>query len=924
MSLHESYLDTPQIVYVGQSGRVGLQGATERRTSATKVLDRLDIADCVVCEQSPPERDAVAVLEEVRERDTELPFFIVTDDDRTITRALSSGVTDCVNPDRPELLTHRVERAINDYRTGQELEQATAILGGLADAVVTIDEEGRIRYANDGLERVLGYDPTEMLGRQLTTAIPSVLRSTHRKSFDRYVETGERQLDWEHVETIARHRDGHEVPVLLSFHNGMCGGDELITGIIRDVSERKAVETELEASRERYRRLVATSPEAVLVADAETGIIVDANGAAEELLGRPRNEICGMHQSEIHPVERREQYRQIFENHSEAEGIIRNVDHLSVVRPDGEEVPVEISANVSEVGDQRLVNAIFKDISDRKDRERTLEYLRSATRRLMTAETKTDICEIAVKAAGDKLDLPLSILHLTNEGGDELVPAAMTETTETLLDEIPRFEENDDPVWSAFESGEAVMFDGSDDGLEVCEEGMEVEQGIVIPLGAHGVFLLGSPSTGRFDEYVRDFAEILATNVQSALDRAEREETLATQRGELVELNRINEVIRDVDRTLVQATSREEIEETVVGRLASAGPYEFAWIGEYEMGVETVRAVANAGDDTYYESADKKAGQRNCPVAKALRSGQTVVVEDVPTDPAFESWVTEALDGDYQSLAALPIRYDETQYGVLVVHADREGAFDSREQSVLVELGETIGMAIAAMESRKALVSDCVVEVEMEALEADHYLIDIPQKLGCTFVLQGTTISPTGEILCFVTASGAPPEVIRERTEQYDGVTDTRVVHEREDECIFEVSYDGPSFVKALVDRGATLGHVEAGPEKARGTIELPRDADIRGMVEAVQRIAPTARVVAQREREKPEPTATEFRMQLAESLTDRQRTAMETAYLAGFFEWPRNSTGEEVAELLDVSAPTFHQHLRHAQSKVLKTFFDR
>ncbi|WP_223302167.1 helix-turn-helix domain-containing protein [Haladaptatus sp. R4] len=64
--------------------------------------------------------------------------------------------------------------------------------------------------------------------------------------------------------------------------------------------------------------------------------------------------------------------------------------------------------------------------------------------------------------------------------------------------------------------------------------------------------------------------------------------------------------------------------------------------------------------------------------------------------------------------------------------------------------------------------------------------------------------------------------------------------------------------------------------------------------------------------------------MQLAESLTDRQRTALETAYLAGFFEWPRNSTGEEVAELLDVSAPTFHQHLRHAQSKLLKTFFDR
>ncbi|MFB9807927.1 helix-turn-helix domain-containing protein [Haladaptatus pallidirubidus] len=86
----------------------------------------------------------------------------------------------------------------------------------------------------------------------------------------------------------------------------------------------------------------------------------------------------------------------------------------------------------------------------------------------------------------------------------------------------------------------------------------------------------------------------------------------------------------------------------------------------------------------------------------------------------------------------------------------------------------------------------------------------------------------------------------------------------------------------------------------------------------------PDVRVVAQREREKPEPTVTEFRTTLDESLTDCQWAALETAYLAGFFEWPRNSTGEDVAASLGVSPPTFHQHLRRAQSKLLGTFFDR
>jgi predicted DNA binding protein len=55
----------------------------------------------------------------------------------------------------------------------------------------------------------------------------------------------------------------------------------------------------------------------------------------------------------------------------------------------------------------------------------------------------------------------------------------------------------------------------------------------------------------------------------------------------------------------------------------------------------------------------------------------------------------------------------------------------------------------------------------------------------------------------------------------------------------------------------------------------------------------------------------------LLEGLTDRQRTTLEAAYHAGFFEWPRDASGEDVAESLQVSPPTFHQHLRKAEGKV-------
>ena len=97
---------------------IGLSTATwryQRRTSATKVLGKLEATDCVICEHSPQRCDALAVLDEVRERDTDLPFFIITDDDRTVTAALSAGVTDCVSHGRREILAHKIDRAINAY-----------------------------------------------------------------------------------------------------------------------------------------------------------------------------------------------------------------------------------------------------------------------------------------------------------------------------------------------------------------------------------------------------------------------------------------------------------------------------------------------------------------------------------------------------------------------------------------------------------------------------------------------------------------------------------------------------------------------------------------------------------------------------------------------------------------------------------------
>ena len=63
------------------------------------------------------------------------------------------------------------------------------------------------------------------------------------------------------------------------------------------------------------------------------------------------------------------------------------------------------------------------------------------------------------------------------------------------------------------------------------------------------------------------------------------------------------------------------------------------------------------------------------------------------------------------------------------------------------------------------------------------------------------------------------------------------------------------------------------------------------------------------------------FQDALDDRLTDRQRTVLRTAYLADYFESPRGSTSEEVADALDISGPTMLHHLRRAERKLVDAF---
>ena len=139
----------------------------------------------------------------------------------------------------------------------------------------------------------------------------------------------------------------------------------------RDISERKKAEVILRQTEEKYRKLVESAGDAIIAIDASTGIILEANQMAENILVRTREEIIGQHQSLIIAEQQLEKYLDIFNQKREDGGVFKV--ELELSSEVGYLVPVEVSATLVDVQGKKIIQGIFRDISDRKQTEMVLK-----------------------------------------------------------------------------------------------------------------------------------------------------------------------------------------------------------------------------------------------------------------------------------------------------------------------------------------------------------------------------------------------------------------------------------------------------------------------------------------------------------------------------------------------------------------------
>jgi PAS domain S-box-containing protein len=812
-----------------------------------------------------------------------------------------------------------VDRTVADtdaVETGERLEDTglETTLATIPAPTMVVDCDGVVVAINASLEGEFGYDRDAIVGDQLRTICPGVTLA----DIELLSETGEAASTWRAVRA-----DGSDAVAELRVETAPVEDERMFVVVVADVSDHHDREDQFT----RFERIVETIDDGVYVLD-DSFTITMVNDAVTSMTGYSREELLGSSAMILADEETIERAATISEALSSTDAEAATIT-TTLQTADGESIPVETRFSLYWFPDGSYGQVgVVRDISERRWYEETLTALHDSTRELLEAESKATVADRIVETAIEVLDLSAAAVYLFDGQENALQPAASSLTVEERLDDLPVVRPGDGHLWDVFVDGNRAVERGRDEIQLTDEVAIPADNGAVIPLDDHGVFFVAMRDRDSVDSGTLELLDLLAASAETALERVDREESLRDRDRELRKRNRqlrrlkrTNEIIRRIDAALVDADSRAEIETAVCEKLVASSPFAAAWVGRVEG--EELAASSWAGDMTgYIDAIDRTLRDGGAPPSvRAARTGELTMEADIAADLRSERWRTEALTREFQSAIAVPLDCEGVSYGVLTVYTTSQSGFDEQVQTVFAELGETIANALHVVETKKWLSTESVLELELRVETPDDPLARLASEVDGPLELEGV-VAHDGVNSAYVQLPDATPDRVHDVADRITGIESVRVLGD-EAPHLYELSVGPATLATDIADRGGRIRSFTLDDGAASTTVELPSGVDVREFVEAIESAHGQARLLARHEQTDPDRSPDSFRAGLRERLTDRQHQILRTAYLTGFFDWPRTTTGSEIATSFDVTQPTINRHLRIAQRKCLELLFD-
>ena len=857
--------------------------------------------DCVLTAYALDDATGVDLVDRIRTDESTVPVLLATanGDEAIASEAIGAGVTDYLVVDDPvdqaiETILDRVETALRSTRQAatqrDRARQFDAVFHDSQTATWVLDPDGTLTRANERAFEMVDVDDDAVLGESFWS-LPWWSHTEATQNDIRQLVAAARDGTSGNAIIAAPSTSNFERVIDLSVRPVANAQGDLVSIVVRgvDITERVSLERDLRQSEELHRVTLNNMTDTVLITD-EDGEYTYVCPNVHFIFGYTADEI--REKETIGDLLGED----LFDREELAEtGSLKNIECTATDKAGREHT---LLVNVREVDIQggKLLYSC-RDITKRKQREEALATLQELARGFLYAGTHDEIAQHIVDDAPSVLDLDATAVYLFDAHANELRPVTRSPAMRNLHGPLPRLHVDGDTLPGyGFIEGTTLFFDDVHEADRLDNRATDLRSAGYVPLGDHGVFVAGSADVGAFDDVTRELADLLAATAEAALDRVSRESQLREQ---------------------------DQIDHAVSDLLASDERFSFVWVGGVDSTTETLEPRAWAGDEQGYlesQAFDVDADGTE-PAGRTAATGEVTMVSNVATDLRDDAWRADALTRDFMSVLSIPLEYNDLTHGVLTVYADVRDAFDETARAVLAELGETIASALSAIERKNALLTTSATRIAFDVDDETFVLSRLAQATDTTLSYQGGVQQTTDGSYVFVTVEEGDIDTVVAAATELAGVDDVRRISDGGNGGVLRLGLARPFLALELADHGAVVREATADMTSTTLTVDVPDSIDVRTVTrlldEAFTEVALKSKQTLDRAAEH------DVYERFLSALTDRQLEVVQTAYYSGFFESPRESTGEDVAAILDISSPAFYQHVRTVQRKLFTTLFE-